>query len=213
MYVGKACYGAAVRWAHHLAGYYKNSLMAKAIKKHGAENFTFEVIYDGVDNAEICRVEKGAISSHNSFVPNGYNMTVGGEGVTGMKMSAETKALKSKIASAWQTGRTLSDSHKAACRRGSSGRVYSAESRKKKSESLKRYYQLNPIPPKLGTSRPKLNRSVMSVTKGVIYDTWKQADAARGLTVGLTHKQMKWHGESRGEVFIPLQEIAYERFL
>lgn len=207
-YIGKAVYGAAVRWAQHVAGYCKTSALTRAIRKYGADNFEMKVLYEGVNNDELCRVERAMIAQYGTFSPRGYNLTIGGEGVTGFKMSAETKSKKSKIATAWQTGRKLAAKHLESMRLASTGRVFSEESRRKKSVSMKNAWAQKS---RIKHGRPKINRAVISLTTGDIYETWKAADAARGLSVGLTRKHMDRSGQSRGEVFKPLTKIAFER--
>lgn len=95
-----------LRWYQHKkeAGYAKdNILLHKSIRKHGSEVFTHELI-------EWCETEESSleremfwIAKLKTKVPNGYNLTDGGEGQTGLKHSEETKR-KMSIAS---TGRKL----------------------------------------------------------------------------------------------------------
>ncbi len=69
--------------------YYSGKRMDKAIKKYGAENFTYEVLFRGeyetMDKAieDLNRREREYIRQFNSY-HNGYNMTLGGEGVRGL---------------------------------------------------------------------------------------------------------------------------------
>lgn len=66
----------------------KESLIAKAIRKHGVENFKFEVVATLRSWPEGCYVEK----TYRRFGGGKYNRTMGGEGVTGHRHSAESKA-------------------------------------------------------------------------------------------------------------------------
>lgn len=69
-----------------------NCLLYKAIRKYGIDNFTFEIIYQSYDKEYTLRVmEEYLIKQHNTFMPNGYNMTLGGEGCTGYKHTKEYK--------------------------------------------------------------------------------------------------------------------------
>lgn len=69
------------RWREHSRGV-EESVISKAISKYGAENFSFSVV-------EKCRIkdldkrEIYYITKHNTF-KDGYNMTVGGDGVKGV---------------------------------------------------------------------------------------------------------------------------------
>lgn len=69
------------RWREHINGT-EGSAISKAIKKYGAENFSFEIIercsIDCLDDKEVYYIEK-----YNTF-KEGYNMTVGGDGVKGV---------------------------------------------------------------------------------------------------------------------------------
>lgn len=61
-----------------------NYIFHKAIKKYGIENFIFEIIDYFIINKECIEKEKYYISEYNTFYKNnGYNMTLGGEGVLG----------------------------------------------------------------------------------------------------------------------------------
>lgn len=69
--------------------YYSGRKMDNAIKKYGAENFAYEVLYRNeystMDEAiaDLNRKEREYISKFDSY-HNGYNMTLGGEGVRGL---------------------------------------------------------------------------------------------------------------------------------
>ncbi len=53
------------------------SLINKAIQKYGKENFNFEIIESDIENYN--EREKYWIKYYNSMIPNGYNLTEGGE--------------------------------------------------------------------------------------------------------------------------------------
>ena len=59
-----------------------NSYLHKAMSKEGLENFSFEIIEE-IDNHLLSEREKYWIQKYNSYVPNGYNLTLGGEGTFG----------------------------------------------------------------------------------------------------------------------------------
>lgn len=90
-------------------------LIHKAIKKYGIDKFTFQTIEEFEDENECLEAEIFWIeffrSDINRFgIEYGYNLTAGGEGVSGMKHSQETKDKVSKA---------------------NKGRVFSAETREK----------------------------------------------------------------------------------
>src|SRR5574343_1704705 len=51
-------------------------IIKRAIKKHGLENFTKEILEDNIQNREeLCKKEKYWINFYNTIHPNGYNIT------------------------------------------------------------------------------------------------------------------------------------------
>lgn len=79
---GKAYIGQSknprARWRDHVVGYSKNgvSLIHRAIKKYGEENFNFEIIGWFEDYNE---KEKYYIQYYRTIKPYGYNIQLGGE--------------------------------------------------------------------------------------------------------------------------------------
>lgn len=60
-----------------------------AIRKHGFENFVWSIEYNGKSDEDIQARERDLIAFHNAMHPdNGYNMTPGGDGGAGKKLSA-----------------------------------------------------------------------------------------------------------------------------
>jgi group I intron endonuclease len=83
------------RWSRHKKALGETPLLHKAIKKYGKENFVFTHIADAFDRENALILEQILIIQHNTFQPNGYNLTRGGEcGVgaeKGRVLSQETK--------------------------------------------------------------------------------------------------------------------------
>lgn len=50
-----------------------------AIQKYGWDNFTHDILYSGLTKEDACKLEQQMIIDHNTRVPNGYNLTSGGE--------------------------------------------------------------------------------------------------------------------------------------
>lgn len=80
-------------------------VLGKAIKKYGWNNFTYEIIVESDNKNELLELEKYYIKYYNSKVPNGYNMTDGGEALFdkhnpffNCKHSKKTKEKLSKLA-------------------------------------------------------------------------------------------------------------------
>jgi group I intron endonuclease len=73
-----------------------NDIFHKAIRKYGKENFEWQIIYQSKDGQNCLKeMEPHFIKEHNSYIyfnnSNGYNMTLGGDGVLGLKKSEESK--------------------------------------------------------------------------------------------------------------------------
>jgi group I intron endonuclease len=94
-YIGKTEKSLDTRREWHLASVKQHSKFAfhRALAKYGIESFEWHVI-DTADNlSELNSKEQKYIELYESFGPNGYNMTAGGEGQTGWVPSAETREL------------------------------------------------------------------------------------------------------------------------
>ena len=87
-----------------------NDIFHKAIRKYGESNFEWKVIYQSKDGKH-CKdiMENYFIIENHSFInfinSNGYNMTLGGDGMLGFKHSEESKLKNStscgKIFKVW----------------------------------------------------------------------------------------------------------------
>lgn len=96
LYFGKA-HSPNVRWKRHISDSKfkqknnKNSILHKAMKKYGVESFNFEII-DEFETEKLALIaETELIKKFNSKVPNGYNITNGGEGASGKIASLKTR--------------------------------------------------------------------------------------------------------------------------
>ena len=91
VYVGQTRYTLQHRFTQHLESAGRsNSVLHKSINKHGAENFSIELLEDVADELLNDR-EVYWIAKYNSVIPNGYNMTAGGGGVSGYRHTEVTK--------------------------------------------------------------------------------------------------------------------------
>lgn len=68
--------------ATHLEQSKNVSYLHRAMNKEGLDNFKFEIIEE-IDNSLLNEREKYWIQFYNSMAPNGYNLTIGGEGTCG----------------------------------------------------------------------------------------------------------------------------------
>lgn len=64
-----------------------------AIRKYKFENVKWKILEDNITDFEYLKErEKFYIKKFDSFLPNGYNMTYGGDGAIGYKMNEKAKA-------------------------------------------------------------------------------------------------------------------------
>jgi group I intron endonuclease len=102
-YVGITCRLKRRKKEHLLWGRSRDSRGIRgAIKKYGPDNFVFEVLHEAPTADDARTMERQLIAEYRTMVPNGYNLTTGGEsGGPGIKVSDEVKRHLSK------TGKTL----------------------------------------------------------------------------------------------------------
>ena len=109
---GKYYFGKTVNYKRRMNGHKHSwkrlkTYLSNAIKKHGWDNFTKEIIVENIlckyittkangrkvyDETELNRLEEQHISLFQSDIKKyGYNLTKGGEGISGLIHSDETK--------------------------------------------------------------------------------------------------------------------------
>ena len=116
----------------HLTGK-GNQILKRAIEKYGKDAFTYEILHDGIIPEFLGDLEIEAIAKYNTVVPNGYNLTHGGEGgipseETRKKLSGERNHFYGKKHSP-ETRRKISEAKE--------GKPLSTETRRKMSEAQK----------------------------------------------------------------------------
>lgn len=84
LYIGITTCSLEKRWREHkcAANSGLDTPLYRAIRKHGLEVFSMQLLYEGVDRKEIEAVEKGLIAQYGTYIRSnkGYNLTLGGEG-------------------------------------------------------------------------------------------------------------------------------------
>ena len=122
------------RWNEHLNDYSRlDFILYRAMRKHGIENFEFSVLEQTDSLETLKKLEMRYIQEYNSCGSNGYNMTLGGDGLFGYEHSKETKR---KISEA-NTGKTFSEEHKRKLSEARKNCIQSEETKRKISQSLK----------------------------------------------------------------------------
>ena len=100
-YIGKTMFTAEERFRGHIKSVTAGSTthFHKAIRKYGKEDFVTDILVDGITDHKVLTImEQYYIYKYNTF-RKGYNQTIGGEGVIGLKLSDETKAKLSALKS------------------------------------------------------------------------------------------------------------------
>ena len=93
-YIGKTQQKLKIRmWAHKNHNEY---YLGRAVKKYGWENFKIEILEECTNVDELNEREIFWIKHFNTKIPNGYNLTDGGEGTSGRICSEESRKLRSK---------------------------------------------------------------------------------------------------------------------
>jgi len=103
IYIGKTILPLERRIMYHERA--KAGLFPRALRKYGRDNFSFIILETAKSDAELLQKEIYWIHVFQSKVPNGYNLTDGGEGMAGHRPSIETRrkmsqSLKGKNAGA-----------------------------------------------------------------------------------------------------------------
>jgi len=134
---GKSYIGKSVnierRWVKHKSylqtGIHPNSHLQSAWNKYGEDAFTFSIIEECTESI-LSDKEISYISMFDSKL-NGYNLTDGGEGVSGMVVSEETRQRMSDA----NKGKRLSEETKEKISKSLKGKIVSEETRGKLAEA------------------------------------------------------------------------------
>ena len=80
-YIGQTTQSITTRLREHARNTYNKSIIAKALRKYGMDCFIVQMLDTNITTKEQLNVlEKLYIQAYNTVVPNGYNLTLGGEG-------------------------------------------------------------------------------------------------------------------------------------
>jgi group I intron endonuclease len=82
------------RWSVHISelrgNYHCNNYLQNSWNKYGEENFEFYILEE-CEKEKLCELEMFYIDKLKTKIPNGFNITDGGEGLSGFHHSDETK--------------------------------------------------------------------------------------------------------------------------
>lgn len=129
-YVGITKRGSEKRWGAN-GSRYKGQALGYAIEKYGWDAFEHEVLLTGLTKEQAEEEERRLIKELGTMVPNGYNLTSGGN--LGCDFSNETKEKLRAV----HLGKPKSESVKAKVSAAHKGKIVSQETRRKISEARK----------------------------------------------------------------------------
>lgn len=139
-YVGQTRQTLQRRWAQHQRHKSNSRGLVGAIQKYGPEAFQVSVLAEAACTEELDALERQYIKEFNCLVPDGYNLTTGGEG--GYQRSPETRALLSAASRGKGRKHTPESRAKMSAQRTGAGnpafgRKQAASTLQKRSEALK----------------------------------------------------------------------------
>lgn len=118
------------RWGLNGSRYF-NQAVGSAIRKYGWDNFTHEILAAGLTIDEAKAEERRLVKELGTMVPNGYNLTSGGE--TGKEISESTRERLRNS----RLGKTAIQSTREKISAIHKGKIVSEETRRKLSEARK----------------------------------------------------------------------------
>ena len=129
-YIGKCHGNVKKRQNAHIAGR-GSQLLKRAFDKYGIENFTFEILHDGVLDELLDTYEIEAIAKYNAVAPHGYNLTYGGEGGIPSEETRQKRSKSLKGKPSHNKGKTLSEETRRRMSEAKKGYKVSQETRAK----------------------------------------------------------------------------------
>jgi group I intron endonuclease len=171
----------ARRWIEHKSGH-GSKLVYQAIKKYGLDALKFDIFCEACEE-DIKKLEVAMIEKYDALAPNGYNLTLGGEGSLGWKPSEETRRKMSES----RTGKL----------NGMHGKKHSEETRRAMSEKAKG--RKNPSRNLMnldltGAANPRARRVLV---EGVEYGCMKDAAEAIGIKPSALRARMSRHSKRK----------------
>lgn len=178
----------------------------KAIKKYGVSNFKWLIVYTAFSEKELNDAEKRIIKERNTY-NNGYNLTLGGDGVGGRHPSEDTKKKirasllgkkfslnrKNKISCALKGinnpnyGKHRSNETKNKISIANKGKTFSSEHRQKLSES------------RIGKCLTDETKKKIGLTSKGRYHSFKTKNKLSLINSGVNHPQ---YGKKQHEAWL-----------
>lgn len=178
IYIGKTVRELRTRLLEHIYNSY-NYRIDNAIQKYGIGHFDIEIIAECDNETELSKLEKFFITFYDCKSPNGYNLTEGGEGVSGFTFPTD---IIQRIA-AKNKGRKLSENTRRKMSESRKGHPVSDKTRQKL--SIANMGKSHPVSEatrkKLSDNRPN-KRKVICVETGEIFESLAAAAKWAGIT-------------------------------
>lgn len=213
-YIGFSSKTIEERWKSHLeesiSAKHWNIKFKRAIRKYGDVVWDKEVLAETIDEKTAKDLEKYFIEKYDTF-KNGYNSTLGGDGIIGFKHSDETKQLisensklintpelrkyKSELMTKRNVGRHLSDETRSKIRQKRTGSHHSDQTRLKMSESRKgdrnHFYGRNHSEDSILLQRINHPKSQPVEYNGIRYNSINEFAASIGVSWNTAKKMLK----------------------
>lgn len=128
------------RWAKHIecANKKLNRCLYDAMNKYGLDNFEIDVLFEYSSKEEATSCEIQLIQEFNTLTPNGYNMTLGGDGGNTLdRWSDENKKELYKKQGLKRKGQSKSETTKNRISKSLTGRIIDDEWKNKISLTMK----------------------------------------------------------------------------
>ena len=148
-----------LRWYRHKKANGSSPALHAAIKAYGVDNFVFTHLMDVFNLEHAIEIEIELIASKGTKAPYGYNLTNGGDGSAGNKLSDETKR---KIGEASKLRFHSDDVRKkmSEAQKGLKKPKFSEEHKAKLSQATKKYW----------AAKKASNEIITKISKGVKHE-------------------------------------------
>lgn len=161
-YIGKTVIGYEKRFSIHKknASNRVNRRLYDSMNYHGVDNFVVTLLYTCTSLEELSNKEILAIKEHNTLIPNGYNMTIGGDGgYTLTKWPEEKRKNLYAQQALTRTGVKRSEEQKERMSEAQKGKHISLEQKEKISTTLHNRYKHLSLEEQRKVIQPLLNNN------------------------------------------------------
>lgn len=197
IYIGITSQKPEDRWRNG-AGYYNHKKFYAAILKYGWDNFSHDILYVGLTEAEACQKEKELIKLYNSK-NNGYNLTDGGDGTSGYHHTDATK-------------RKISQSQKRNNHQKKTAQINAWNSTHKQNhvEMMKKRWEDDNFKTEMAEKHKK---KILCITTGQVFNSVNEAAQYAGISPSGISKCLKGVQKSAGKHPISKIKLQWSYYL